>query len=157
MTKTISRLALIGVVGMASVSSAFAQGQSVLHGKWVRDAATPAGLHGASPDGEDVVVEPIDVKVTRPGKALGKVLVPDGVERVDAINPRKHCRTSWETQRLVTECRDTGGGPGGGAPPLVTREVRWVDATGAMVVETTWEAGGRPFTVTSKYRKAEQQ
>ena len=114
--------------------------------------------HGVSPEWEEIAVEASDVKVTRPGPAaFGRVTrVPDGVERADAVNPRKYCRTAWDSQRLLTECRDTSGGPGGGAPPAFTREVRWVDATGAMVVETTWQSGDRSLSVTVKYRKVEQ-
>lgn len=158
MTTTMCRLMLAGLLWTGCASASFAQAAAAqLQGKWVRVADASPVVHGMTPESEDVAVDSAEVKVTRPGAALRRVtLVPDGVERIDVVNPRKSCRTTWDSQRLVTECRDTSGGPGGGAAPLLFREVRWVDGMGVMVVETTWQSADRSLTVTSKYRKAEQ-
>ena len=98
----------------------------------------------------DALFEPADVRLVDFDSS------GQPVERVtDTAGARPSCRSDWERQRLVTECRTTGGGPGGQAPLLLTREVRWVDETGAMLVELTWQSGDHATTRTTRYRKAE--
>lgn len=150
----------IGLVVLLAAPPALALAQTggaQLAGTWLREGEAPPGLEDVAPPWEAVSVEPDGVSVTRSTTPLQpRRLVADGVERVtDTGGARHSCRSNWERQRLVTECRTTGGGPGGQAPLLLTREVRWVDETGAMLVELTWQSDDHATTRTTRYRKAE--
>lgn len=152
------RMLIVTTLLCVVVPVAAQQLRADLAGRWMRDGGATPVLDETEPAWEELSLEVGAVAVTRAGDAAEKVTrLTDGVERASVADPNRRCRSTWDAERLITECRDTSGGPGGLTPPLYTREVRWLDASGAMVVEMTWTSGERTVTRTSTYRKAESR
>lgn len=156
MRQMMRRMLTTTILLCAVVPLAGQQLRADLAGRWVREGGATPVLDETEPAWEELSLDVGAVALTRAGDVARKMtLLTDGVERASAADPNRRCRSTWEAERLVTECRDTSGGPGGLVPPLYTREARWLDARGAMVVETTWISGERTVTRTSTYRRAE--
>ena len=139
-------------------SSLANQAPSDLAGVWVREAASRPALDDAAPAWEEITVDATQVTIRRAARPrLTEVYPFDGVERATArVRQTRFCRATWEGATLSLDCREVDGGPGGLALPIVTREMRSVDAQGRMVIETRWSSGDQIVSRSERYRRQQQ-
>jgi hypothetical protein len=69
------------------------------------------------------------------------------------FNNQQRISTPWMSLLSGLDCRELDGGPGGGALPIITREIRSVDLNGRMVLETRWSSGDQVVTRREPYRR----
>jgi hypothetical protein len=156
MTRPLMSVPALALLLMLVPSVALTQTRQALTGVWTLDNPREAALEHVQPVSEEISVTTTTVTVRRGDLSTPTVLYPlDGAERPEArLGGTRLCRTAWEQEVLVIACRSTEGGPGGGAPPVYTRETRQVDADGRLVVTVTWRSGDSTTTRTSRYRQA---
>jgi hypothetical protein len=134
------------------------QSTSALAGVWVRESAARPALDDAAPTWEDITVDATQVTIRRSARPQVTEVYPfDGVERsIVRVRQNRFCRAGWNDSTLVLDCRELDGGPGGGAPPIITREMRSIDLNGRMVLETRWSSGEQVVTRRERYRRQQQ-
>ena len=138
-----------------STSSLTAPLQLDLTGRWVREGPAQPGLEDQAPAWEEIAIVADTVTIrraTRPTQA--EIYRFDATERqITRIRQTRYCRTDWSDGALAIECREIDGGPGGLAPAIWTREVRSLDASGRLVIETTWRSADQTVTRRALFRR----
>jgi hypothetical protein len=146
------RIALTLALGTSSLPAPL---QLDLTGRWVREGPARPGLEDQEPAWEEIAIVADTVTIrraTRPSQT--EVYRFDSTERqIMRTRQTRYCRTEWSDGALIVECRETDGGPGGGAPPIWTREVRSLNASGRLVIETTWRSGDQTVTRRALFRR----
>jgi hypothetical protein len=137
------------------LSSLVTQSPSALAGTWVREATTRPALDDAAPAWEEITVDATQVTIRRASRPRVTEVYPfDGVERSTVrVRLNRVCRAGWDDATLILDCREVDGGPGGGAPPIITREMRSIDLNGRMVIETRWSSGDQVVIRRERYRR----
>jgi hypothetical protein len=131
------------------------QSPSALVGVWAREASSRPALDDAAPAWEEITVDATQITIRRASRPRVIEVYPfDGIERSTVrVRQNRVCRAAWEGGTLILDCREVDGGPGGLAPPVITRETRSVDANDRMVVETRWTSGDQIITRRERYRR----
>ena len=150
-----TRLLLTAWLGLAGAT---AQSPSDLTGVWVREATSRPVLDDAAPAWEEITIEATQVTIRRASRPRAiEVYRFDGLERqATRVRASRYCRVAWDGAALTLDCRELDGGPGGSAPPIVTREVRSLDAEGRLIVETGWSSGEQVTVRRERYRRQAQ-
>ena len=140
---------------LLSTSALAAPPQGDLTGRWVREGPAQPGLEDQAPAWEEIAIVADTVTIrraTRPTQA--EIYRFDATERqITRIRQTRYCRTDWSDGALAIECREIDGGPGGLAPAIWTREVRSLDASGRLVIETTWRSADQTVTRRALFRR----
>lgn len=164
------RTSAIGVLMLLVLLApdALAQRANDLSGRWVRDSPLGPVQNDVAPAWEEISLVDGVVMIRRApsdrsspelvtASTEAEVYAGDGVERSSPrVRTSRQCRSQWEGGQFVLECRQLDGGPGGKAPEVLTREVRFVDGDGRLVLEVTWRSDERIVTRRAVYRREQQ-
>jgi hypothetical protein len=126
-----------------------------LTGRWVRVGPAQPGFDDHEPAWEEIAVVGDMVSIRRATRPLQtEIYHADSIERLTTrVRQTRSCRTDWSVGTLILECLETDGGPGGRAPTIWTREVRSLDASGRLVIETAWRSGDQTVTRRALFRR----
>jgi hypothetical protein len=155
MTRRASWILTIVTCVLAGGAPLRAQARAELSGRWVLDRAVTPTLESVVPAWEEVVADAAVVSIRRATRAQAvETYLADDLEREVArrVEQPRTCRTTWEEARLVITCRERHAVPGG-TVAIGTREVRYLDAEGRLIVERTWRSGDRVHTDRRVYRR----
>ena len=142
-----------------SVGAPAAQSPADVSGVWRLDERVGAGLASVIPVVETITADAFEVTIIRATQPPSTERYPldDGERTVTRVRGQiRVCRARWEAPQLVIACVQPDRGPGGLAPPILTREVRFLDPDGRLVVESTWRSGTRQTTQRSTYVRQPQ-
>ena len=151
------RTALCVVIVALMAPGSSAQTRADLAGRWVRDGDPGPGMEDTVPAWEQITLVDGGVEIVRsPRPAQVERYLTDITERnTTRIRPARACRAVWDGAAFVVTCREAADAPGGGAQPIVTREVRYLDAAGHLHLNLTWRSGEQTVTRSITFHRVE--
>lgn len=151
MMRTTGWLFMVTACVLTGAVPVAAQTRAELSGRWVLEGPVPPTLEHVVAAWEEVAADATSVALRRAARQpLTETYLTDDLDREVARvgSGRRTCRTTWDQGRLVIACRERHAGPAGATAVITTREVRSLDGSGRLVVETTarsdtWVASDR--------------